>query len=221
MKLLLQAFIKALSGFLLMGFLLFYPAGTFNYPSAWLLMGILFIPMIIVGVYLCLKNPELLKKRMNTKESEKEQVVVIMLCSILFVICFIVCALDFRYQISKFPLWLTIVSVILFILSFLIYFEVLRENTYLSRTVEIQENQKVISTGLYGIVRHPMYFACVLLFTSMPLVLGSFLGLLVMLPIPLVLLKRIKNEEKVLIEGLEGYKEYTKKVRYRLIPFIW
>lgn len=221
MNLLVNAIIKFLSGLLMVGLLLFLPAGTLHYPGAWRLIAILFIPMFIVGLIMYKKDPAFLKKRLNARESEGEQKQVIGLSLLMFIACFVLAGLDQRFGWSHFPTWLTVLSCLIFLASYGLYGEVMRENSYLSRTIEIQEGQKVISTGLYGIVRHPMYFAVVFLFYSIPLVLGSWPAFLVMLPFPLLLVKRILNEEKVLEEGLEGYKEYEQKVKYRLIPFVW
>ena len=221
MKLLFNAAVKFIMGLAVVGALLFIPAGTFNYPNAWLFMALLFIPMIILGLVLYFKAPELLKKRMNSTEKESEQKHIVSLSALLFLAGFIVCALDFRFGWTRLPFWVTIAASVLLLISYGLYCEVMRENAYLSRTVEVQENQKVIDTGLYGIVRHPMYFATTLLFLSFPLVLGSGVGFVIFLFQPFVLVKRIKNEEAVLEKGLEGYAEYKKKVKYRLIPFIW
>lgn len=221
MKLLFNAAVKFIVGLAIVGALLFIPAGTFNYPNAWLFMALLFIPMIILGLVLYFKAPELLKKRMNSTEKESEQKHIVSLSALLFLAGFIVCALDFRFGWTRLPFWITIAASVLLLISYGLYCEVMRENAYLSRTVEVQENQKVIDTGLYGIVRHPMYFAATLLFLSFPLVLGSGVGFVVFLFQPFVLVRRIKNEEAVLEKGLEGYAEYKKKVKYRLIPFIW
>ena len=221
MKLGFQALLKGGSGILLLGALLFWPAGTLQYYKGWLLMGLLFIPMLIVGVVLLKKDRALLEKRLSSKESEKEQRLVILVSSVEFAACFLLAGFDFRFGWSSFPLWLTIAASVLFLAAYFIYVEVMRENAYLSRTVEVQENQKVVDTGLYGVVRHPMYFGTILLFWAMPLVLGSWPAFAVMLPYPLLLVKRIKNEEAVLETGLPGYTEYEKKVKYRLLPFIW
>lgn len=221
MKLLFNAAVKFIMGLAVVGALLFIPAGTFNYPNAWLFMALLFIPMIILGLVLYFKAPELLKKRMNSTEKESEQKHIVSLSALLFLAGFIICALDFRFGWTRLPFWVTIAASVLLLISYGLYCEVMRENAYLSRTVEVQENQKVIDTGLYGIVRHPMYFAVTLLFLSFPLVLGSGVGFVVFLFQPFVLVRRIKNEEAVLEKGLEGYAEYKKKVKYRLIPFIW
>lgn len=220
-KLLYSALIKFLCGFAILSLLLFLPAGTFAFVGAWRLIILLFTPMFIFGIVLFNKAPTLLEKRLNSKESSNVQKKIVILTSLEFICCFVVAGLDFRYGWSKLPLWLLIVSCIIFVLSYGLYIEVTRENEYLSRTIEVQEGQKVISTGLYSMVRHPMYLACVLLFWSMPLVLGSFVSFIIMLPFPLLLVKRILDEEKILEEGLPGYKEYKQKVKYRLIPFIW
>jgi len=220
-KLLIQAITKFLMGLVVVSIVLFLPAGTIHYWNAWLFMGVLFIPMFMAGLILLLKAPNLLAKRMNVKEKETEQKQVVGLSLLMFAGGFIVAALDFRYSLSKLPDWVVIAAVIIFLISYGLYGEVMRENVYLSRTVEVQEDQKVIDTGLYGIVRHPMYFATVLLFLSIPLMLGSVYAFIIFLIYPFLLVKRIKNEEAVLREALTGYAEYTKKVKYRLIPFIW
>jgi len=221
MKLLIEAIFKFSLGVLMVGLLLFLPAGTFNYWNAWLLMGILFIPMFIAGIILLIKNPELLKKRLDAKEKQGEQKQVIGMSAIIFIIGFILAGLDFRYGWTNVPIWATISASVVFVISYILYAEVLRENTYLSRTIEVQENQKVIDTGLYGIVRHPMYFATTLLFLSFPIILGSWISFAIFCLFPFVLVKRIKNEETVLEEGLDGYKEYKQKVKYRIFPFVW
>lgn len=220
-KLFMQALIKFLLGIIVLGILLFVPAGSSHYWQGWLLMGLLFVPMFIAGLILMVKNPELLQKRLNAKEEQQEQKYVVAFSGLLFVASFIIAGLNWRYQWLILPNWSIWIATILFLLSYLMYAEVLRENTYLSRTVEVQENQKVIDTGLYGIVRHPMYTATTLLFLMMPLVLGSLYSFLIMLLYIPLIAKRIQNEESVLEEGLEGYKEYKLKVKYRLIPFIW
>lgn len=220
-KLFIQAIGKSLSGFLILALLLFIPAGTLNYWNAWLLMGILFIPMLIAGIVLTLKNPELLRKRLNIKEKETEQKSVILFSILMFVCGFVVAGLDYRFYWLVLPKWIVILAAVIFLLAYLLFAEVLRENTYLSRTVEIQQEQKVIDTGLYGIVRHPMYLATLLLFLSMPLILGSFFSFLIFLIYPVIMVKRIKNEEQVLEDGLAGYREYKKRIKYRVIPFIW
>ena len=220
-KIFFQAIIKFVLGAAIVGALLFVPAGSIEYWNGWLLMGILFIPMFIAGIVLMLKNPELLKKRLNAKETEKEQKLVILFSSIMFVSGFIVAGLNYRYSWFMLPNIVVIISSIVFIIAYILYAEVLRENTYLSRTIEVQENQKVIDTGLYGIVRHPMYAVTILLFLSMPLILGSIFSFIIFLAYPIIIAKRIKNEEIVLGKDLQGYSEYKQKVRYKLIPFIW
>lgn len=221
MKLLVQALVKMISGMLLMGLVLFLPAGTWHYPGGWLFCGLLFVPMLVLGAILLWKAPELLEKRLNTKETEKTQIAVVSAAALLFIAAFVAAGLDFRYGWTRVPTWLVIGASVLQLLAYALYGEVMRENAYLSRTVEVQENQKVIDTGLYGIVRHPMYTATILLFLAMPLVLGSWISFGIMLLYPVIILLRIRNEEKVLEAGLEGYREYKLKVRYRLIPFIW
>ena len=220
-KLLTQALAKVFLGVVLVGLLLFLPAGSFAYWQGWLLMGILFVPMFVAGFVMLSKNPDLLRKRLNAKEEEKEQKTVVALSGLLFIAAFVVAGLNWRFQWCVLPDWAVWVAAVLFLLCYLLYAEVLRENTYLSRTIEVQENQKVIDTGLYGIVRHPMYMATTVLFLAMPLVLASPLSFLIMLLYIPLIAKRIKNEEVVLEEGLEGYKEYKERVKYRIIPFIW
>lgn len=217
----LQAIIKFIAGVILVGILIFLPAGTFAYSQGWLFMTILFVPMFGAGIVMMFKNPDLLRKRLNAKEKQAEQSVVVKLSGLMFLVGFVLAGLNFRFGWIILPGWVSKGAVILFLLSYLLYAEVLRENTYLSRTIEVQENQKVIDTGLYGIVRHPMYSATVILFLSMPLVLGSIISFVVFLAYPLIIAKRIRNEEEVLEEGLEGYKDYKKKVKYRLVPFVW
>lgn len=220
-KLLLQAIGKYVLGLLLFGVLLFVPAGTVFYPNGWLLMAVLFIPMFIAGIILIFKNPSLLKKRLNAKEEEKEQKYVVVCSGVMFLAAFIVAGLNFRFQWLLLPNVAVIVGTVFFLLAYAMYAEVLRENTYLSRTVEVQENQKVIDTGLYGIVRHPMYSATIVLFLSMGIILGSLFSFGILLFYIPIIAKRMKNEEAVLEEGLEGYKEYKTKVKYKVIPYIW
>lgn len=203
------------------GLLIFLPAGSLTYSNGWLLMGILFIPMFFAGIVMLFKNPELLKKRLNAKEKLKEQNTVLKLSGLMFIAGFIVAGLGFRFHWYQLPKGIVAVSSVIFLTAYLLYAEVLRENTYLSRTIEVQENQKVIDTGLYGIVRHPMYAATVLLFLSIPLVLGSLYSFSVFLLYPFIIVKRIKGEELFLEKELNGYIEYKQKVKYRLIPFIW
>lgn len=220
-NLLIQALAKFFLGVILLGLLIFLPAWSVHYWQGWLLMGILFVPMFCAGLVMMAKNPELLRKRLNAREEEKEQKTIVKLSGLLFIAAFVVAGLNWRFDWCVLPNWAVWVSAVVFLACYLLYAEVLRENTYLSRTIEVQENQKVIDTGLYGIVRHPMYMATTVLFLVMPLVLASpFSFLIMLLYIPLIA-KRINNEEKVLEEGLAGYKDYKKKVKYRVIPFIW
>ena len=221
MKLLFSALSKYLLGVVLVGVLLFLPAGTLDYPYGWLFMGLLFAPMLLLGAVLFVKAPTLLEKRLSNGERERTQRGVVALSGVAFLAGFIVSALDFRFGWSKVPTWAVIVSSAVFLIGYCLYAEVMRENSYLSRTVEVQKGQKIIDTGLYGIVRHPMYFATLLMFLPIPLILGSFFGLIPFILYPTVIVIRIINEEKVLTEGLNGYSEYKKKVKYRLIPFIW
>ena len=220
-RLFFQAIFKFLMGLVLVGILLFLPAGTFAFRNAWILIAILFVPMFIAGLVMMAVNPVLLEKRLNAKEGEKEQKAVIALSGIMFLAAFIVAGLNFRFGWLEMPDWLVWTGAVLFLASYVMYAEVLRENTYLSRTIEVQENQKVIDTGLYGIVRHPMYSSTLVLFLSMGLVLGSPVSFAILLLYIPIIVKRILNEEKVLSDGLEGYPEYMKKVKYRLIPLIW
>ena len=220
-QLVIQAFFKTGSGAILMGLLLFLPAGTVHYWNAWLLLAILFLPMLVVGIVLMRKAPDLLRKRLNTKETESDQITVIIGSSAMFVSGFILAGLDFRFGWLPLPRWVSIAAAVVFLIAYALYVEVLRENAYLSRTVEIQENQNVIDTGLYGIVRHPLYSVTLLLFLSIPLVLGSLISLVVFLFYPFMIAKRIRNEEQVLEAGLEGYTEYKTRVKYRIIPFVW
>lgn len=217
----IQAITKFSGGLIIVGLLLFLPAGSLHYWQAWLLMGILFVPMLIAGLVMMGRNPDLLRKRLDAKEKESEQKTVVALSGLLFIASFVVAGLNWRFQWWVLPNWAVWVAAGLFLLSYLLYAEVLRENTYLSRTIEVQENQKVIDTGLYGIVRHPMYMATTILFLTMPLVLASPISFFIMLGYLPVIAKRIRNEEKVLEEGLDGYSEYKKKVKYRILPLIW
>ncbi|MBR0534272.1 MAG: hypothetical protein IJK19_06245 [Bacteroidales bacterium] len=220
-RLLIQSLAKFLLGVAIVGLLLFLPAGSFHFWQGWLLMGILFVPMFIAGLVMMARNPDLLRKRLNAREQEAEQKTVVKLSGLLFCAAFVVAGLNWRYGWLVLPDWVVWVAAGVFVVSYLLYAEVLRENTYLSRTIEVQENQKVIDTGLYGIVRHPMYMATTILFLAMPLVLASPISFIIMLGYIPVIAKRIKNEEEVLEEGLEGYAEYKKKVKYRILPFIW
>jgi protein-S-isoprenylcysteine O-methyltransferase Ste14 len=220
-KLFLSALTKFLCGLVLVGALLFLPAGSFTFTGGWIFIGLLFIPMLILGAVLLIKSPELLEKRLDAKEKENTQKGVVALSGLLFLAGFIIAGLDYRFGWSHVPTWLVIVASVILLASYALYAEVMRENAYLSRTIEVQEGQKVVSSGLYGIVRHPMYAVTIWLFLSIPLVLGSFFSLLCFLPYPIIMVVRILNEEKVLAEGLDGYADYKKKVKYRLIPFIW
>lgn len=220
-KTLIQAIAKFLIGVVLVGALLFIPAGTLAWPQGWRLMVILFVPMLLAGIVMIRKNPELLRKRLNAKEEQKEQQDVVKLSGLMFLAAFILAGLNYRFGWIILPDWISWVAVAIFLISYGLYAEVMRENTYLSRTVEVQEDQKVIDTGLYGIVRHPMYMSTLFLFLAMPLVLGSLISFLIMLLYIPIIAKRIRNEEQVLEEGLQGYTEYKQKVKYKVIPFIW
>ncbi len=220
-KLFVKGMTRFAAGLVLVGLLLFLPAGTFRYPQGWLLMGILFIPMFAAGLIMMKVNPGLLEKRLNLKEKESEQKEVIVLSGIMFLAAFILAGLSFRFGWLMLPLPASIAAAAVFLAAYALYAEVLRENTYLSRTIEVQEDQKVIDTGLYGVVRHPMYMATVLLFLAMPLVLGSVISFVIMLAYIPIIAKRIRNEEEVLKNGLAGYEEYMQKVKWRLIPYIW
>ena len=220
-KLFIQALTKFLVGLLLVGLLLFLPAGTFGYWQAWLFIGILFVPMFVAGIWLMCRQPELLSKRLSAREEQSEQKWVVALSSLLFIAMFIVAGLNFRFGWLLMPDWTTYVAACIFLLGYALYAEVMRENVWLSRTVEVQENQQVIDTGLYGIVRHPMYSATMILFLSMPLVLNSVWSFALMLLYIPIIVKRIRNEEVVLEQDLAGYKEYKQRVCYRLIPYIW
>ncbi len=221
MKLLLKALVKFLIGLVLVGALLFIPAGTFDYTNGWLFLGLLFLPMLFLGIALFRKAPALLEKRLNAKEEENTQKGVVALSGIMFIGGFVVAGLDFRFGWSYVPTPVIIVAAVILLASYALYAEVMRENAYLSRTIEVQENQTVVDTGLYGIVRHPMYAATVFLFLSIPVVLGSWWSLLCFAPYVAVIALRICNEEKVLETGLDGYTEYKMRVKYRLLPFIW
>lgn len=220
-KLFIQAICKFVLGLMLFAALLFLPAGTMKYLNGWLLIGILFVPMFIAGIVLMLKNPELLKKRLNAKEDENEQKAVVAFSGIMFLAAFIVAGLNFRFGWITLPSWVVWASTAIFLVAYVMYAEVLRENTYLSRTIEIQENQKVIDTGLYGIVRHPMYSATLFLFLSMGLILNSPISFVILLFYFPIIAKRMQNEEKILEEELQGYSDYKKKVKYKVIPLIW
>ena len=216
-----QALLKFLCGVVLVGVLIFLPAGTLSLCNGWLLMGLLFIPMFLAGIVMMIKNPDLLRKRLNAKEKQSDQSLVVKLSALMFLVGFTVAGLDARFAWSRMPSWVTIAAAGAFLVAYILYAEVLRENAYLSRTIEVQENQIVIDTGLYGVVRHPMYSATLLLFLSIPLILGSIYALLVFLAYPLIIAKRIQGEEAFLEKELAGYTAYKQKVKYRLIPFIW
>ena len=220
-KLFFQALTKFLFGLIILCILLFIPAGTLNYPYGWLFIALLFIPMLIAGIVLFIKSPDLLRRRLNAKEDEDEQKLVLLISGMMFLLAFALAGLNFRFGWFKLPAIAIMIASIIFLLAYIMYAEVLRENAYLSRTVEVSENQKVVDTGLYGLVRHPMYTSTIFLFLSMPLVLDSILSFIVMLIYPIIIIFRIKNEEKVLENELNGYKEYKEKVRYKLIPYIW
>lgn len=220
-KLFVSAILKFLLGVVLVGLLVFLPAGTLNYVGGIIFMCVLFVPMFIAGIVMMIKSPELLAKRLNAKEKEREQSLVVKLSGLMFLVGFILAGLDFRFGWIELPFAVTVVGTVIFVIAYVLYAEVLRENAYLSRTIEVQEGQKVVDTGLYGIVRHPMYAVTLALFLSMPLILGSLVSFLVFLAYPFLIAARIKNEEKVLTEGLDGYREYKNKVKYRLIPFVW
>lgn len=221
----IKLFIKVITrytlGVISVGFLLFFPANTFNYCNAWLFIGILFIPMFIVGVILMFRNPMLLQSRLDVNEMEKEQKKVILYSGLMFLLGFIIAGLNYRFKWIIIPSIIVIIASILFAISYILYAEVLRENTYLSRTIKVEKNQKVVDTGFYGIVRHPMYSITLMLFLTIPLILGSIISFVIFLIYPFIICKRIINEEEVLEKQLKGYKEYKKKVKYRLIPFVW
>lgn len=217
----IQGLTKFTAGLILIAALIFLPAGSLKFANGWLFIGLLFIPMLAVGVALAVKNPSLLEKRLNAKEKESEQKAVLAVSGLMFISGFVIAGLNYRFQWWMLPRWAVIAASVVFLLSYAMYAEVLRENTYLSRTVEVQENQKVIDTGLYGIVRHPMYSATVLMFLAVPLVLGSPISFLIFLIYPFMLVKRIRNEEEVLARELPGYTVYKQKVKYRMIPLIW
>ena len=220
-KLFIQAILKFLLGVILVGLFVFLPAGTLSYFQGWLFMGILFIPMFCAGIVMMFKNPYLLKKRLKAKEKEAEQNLVVKLSGLMFLVGFVMAGLNYRFGWYVLPRYVSVIASVIFLIAYALYAEVLRENTFLSRTIEVQENQAVVDTGLYGIVRHPMYAVTLLLFSAMPLVLGSLVSFVIFMAYPFLIAKRIKNEEALLEKELAGYKEYKTKVRYRLIPFIW
>lgn len=221
LKLFFDALFKVILGIILVGILLFLPAGTFLFPNGWLLMAVLFIPMLIAGVVLIIRNQDLLKRRLNARETQKEQRLVIFLSAIIFIAGFSVAGLDFRFGWTELNPTIIAIAMVIFLIAYLLYAEVMRENTYLSRTIEVQENQRVIDTGVYAVVRHPMYAATIFLFLSMPIILGSIPSFLIFLAYPFVIVERIKFEEEFLEKELPEYREYKDKVKYRLIPFLW
>ena len=220
-KLFIEAILKFLLGIILVGLLIFLPANSLNYFNGWLFMSLLFIPMFIAGIIMMIKSPDLLKSRLNAKETEKEQKIVVALSGVMFMLGFVIAGLNYRFNWIHLPNIIIIIASIIFLVSYIIYAEVLRENAFLSRTIEVQKEQIVIDTGLYKIVRHPMYTATIFLFLSIPLILDSLISFIIFLIYPFIIIKRIKNEEKVLEKDLIGYKEYKEKVKYRLIPYIW
>ena len=220
-KLFFQALSKFLIGLVIICMLLFIPAGTLDYPNGWLFIALLFIPMFFAGIIMLFKSPDLLRRRLNAKEEEDEQKTVILVSGIMFLLAFILAGLNFRFGWFHLPSIVIIIASVIFLLAYIMYAEVLRENEYLSRTVEVSENQKVVDSGLYGIVRHPMYTSTIFLFLSMPLVLDSIFSFIVMLVYPIIIIFRIRNEEKVLENELVGYKEYKEKIKYKLIPYLW
>ena len=220
-NLLISARTNFLAGLVIMGLILFLPAGTWNYFNGWIFLALLFIPMLVLGIVLFVKAPALLEKRLQSKEKENTQKGVVAASALMFLGAFVLAGLDFRFGWTPVPKWLVLVAAVILLASYAMYAEVMRENAYLSRTVEVQENQKVVDTGLYGVIRHPMYTATIFLFLAIPLVLGSWISFVIMLLYPAAIVARIGNEEKVLEEGLQGYAEYKKKVKYRILPLIW
>lgn len=220
-KLFIEAILKFILGIILVGLLIFIPAGTFNYLNGWIFMGVLFIPMFIVGIIMMIKDPNLLKSRLDAKEEQGEQRKVVAISGLMFISGFILAGLNYRFSWYILPNYIVIISAIIFLLSYVLYGLVLKENSYLSRTIKVHKEQKVIDTGIYKIIRHPMYLATIFLFLSMPLILGSLISFVIFLIYPFLIIKRIKNEEEVLEKNLDGYKKYKNKVKYKLIPFIW
>ena len=221
MKLLIEGVVKLFFGLLLVGVLIFLPAGTLEYPNGWLLIGLLFLPMLAAGIVMLIKNPALLKRRLDAKEKQETQKGVLAYAGLMFIAGFVIAGLDFRFGWSKMPDWVVITASVLFLAAYALYAEVLRENTYLSRTIKVEEGQTVVDTGLYGIVRHPMYMATILLFLMIPLVLGSWYALIAFAFYPAIIVVRLKDEEELLRRELHGYEEYQKKVRWRILPFVW
>ena len=221
MKLLIEALTKFACGLLMVGLLIFLPAGTLHYAKGWLLIGLLFVPMLIAGFVMMAKSPEFLKKRLDAKEKQGTQKGVVALSGLMFIGGFVVAGLDFRFGWSTMPTWVAITASVLFLTAYALYAEVMRENAYLSRTIKVEDGQKVVDTGLYGIVRHPMYMATILMFLMIPVVLGSWYALIVFAFYPAIIIVRLKDEEDLLTKELPGYTEYKQKVKYRIIPFIW
>ena len=221
MKLLANGLVKFTSGLLMVGLLMFLPAGTFYYTYGWLLIGLLFAPMLIAGFVMFFKTPDFLEKRLDVKEKQGTQKGVIALSGLMFIAGFVLAGLDFRFGWSEMPLWVTITASVLFLIAYALYAEVMRENAYLSRTIKVEEGQTVVDTGMYAVVRHPMYSVTLLLFLMIPLVLGSWYSLIAFAFYPAIIIVRLKDEEELLTRELKGYAEYKEKVKYRLIPFIW
>lgn len=221
MKLAINALLKFIFGVLFVGLFIFLPAGTIKFFNGWLFMGVLFMPLLILGIYLFIKNPKLLERRLNNKEKVGTQKIVVLISALLFIAGFVVCGFDYRYNWTNIPNYVVIISCIVLMVGYLLYAEVLRENEYLLRTIEVEKEQKLIDTGLYGLVRHPMYLSVILIFLSIPLILGSLYGFYIFLMFPLVLIIRLHNEEKILVKDLKGYSKYKLKVKYKLIPYIW
>jgi len=221
MKLLVNALVKFTLGLLTVGLLIFLPAGTLYYPGAWLLIGLLFVPMLIAGFIMMFKSPDLLRKRLDAKEKQATQKGVLAFSGLMFIAGFVLAGLDFRFGWSVMPRWVVITASVLFLVAYALYAEVLRENAYLSRTVKVEEGQTVVDTGLYGIVRHPMYAVTILLFLMMPIIMGSWYALIVFAFYPVIIIVRLKDEEELLSRELAGYTEYKEKVKHRIIPFIW
>ena len=220
-KLFIQAMSKFWLGVLGVGLMIFLPAGTLRFGEGWLLMGVLFVPMFLAGLFLMVRDPDRLRRRLDAREKEMTQRWVLVLSGVMFLASFVLAGLSFRFNWLRFPRWVSVLGAILFLLGYVFYAFVLKENAYLARTIRVEKGQKVVDTGLYGVVRHPMYAATLLLFLSMPLILGSLPAFLVMLAYPFIIARRIKNEEQVLMRELEGYREYRGKVRWRMIPFVW
>lgn len=220
-KLAIRGAFRFIAGIVIVAAMLLWPAGSWEYWNAWLLMGVLFTPILVLGIVMLIYSPALLSKRLEGKEKEAEQRWVVALSGVIFIASFIVAGLNFKFAWTTLPEWVTWVGVTIFLLSYILYAEVMRENAYLSRTIEIQQDQQVIDTGLYGIVRHPMYSATILMFLSIPLILGSIISFAIMLAYIPIIAIRIKNEERILEEGLSGYTEYKQRVKYKIIPFVW